>query len=330
LIAIVWVILSSIFTFLLEKFLSFFVESKVLRYRLAFVIGFLISTITIILFTPLLSKVRNQAGNQNSILIEWVVYLTAGLIGAFLGGLLATWKNGELWENNSPPSSDIKKEVLERHIQIIGIPGNNLLIKRLIDLSLAAFGILITLPLWLIIGLIIWLEYPGPVIFIKNSVTRGGRNFSQLKFRTMVPNAEIDSGPILSRENDFRILGMGRILRKTALDEIPQLINIIKGDMSFVGPRPQRTVLVKGYLDVLPEYAERHAVLPGLAGLAQVVGDYYLTPRQKLRFDRVYIKNMTIGFDFKIIFLAFMIAFYYRWRKDWNGRLPRQLIRIGF
>lgn len=330
LIAIIWVILSSIFTFLLEKFLSFFVASKVLRYRLAFVIGFLISAITIILFTPLLSQVRNQAENQNSILIEWVAYLVAALTGAFLGGLLATWNNGELWENNSPPSSDIKKEVLESHIQIIGIPGNNLLIKRLVDLSLAAFGILITLPLWLIIALIIWLEYPGPVIFIKNSVTRGGRNFHQLKFRTMVPNAEIDSGPILSRDNDFRILGMGRILRKTALDEIPQLINIIKGDMSFVGPRPQRTVLVKGYLDVLPEYAERHVVLPGLAGLAQVVGDYYLTPRQKLRFDRVYIKNITIGFDIKIIFLAFMIAFYYRWRKDWNGRLPRQLIRIRF
>ncbi|MFN2127682.1 MAG: sugar transferase, partial [Anaerolineales bacterium] len=82
------------------------------------------------------------------------------------------------------------------------------------------------------------------------------------------------------------------------------------------------------YLDVLPEYAERHTVLPGLAGLAQVVGDYYLTPRQKLRFDRVYIKNMNIGFDIKIIFLAFMIAFYYRWRKDWNGRLPRRLIRV--
>jgi len=172
------------------------------------------------------------------------------------------------------------------------------------------------MPLWILISLFIWLEYPGPILFIKNSVTRGGRNFQQLKFRTMVPYAEIDSGPILSKDGDLRILGMGKFLRKTALDEIPQLINIIKGDMSYVGPRPQRTVLVKGYLDVMPEYAERHAVLPGLAGLAQVVGDYYLTPRQKLRFDRVYIRNMSLGFDLKIIILAFLIAFL----RDASGR----------
>jgi lipopolysaccharide/colanic/teichoic acid biosynthesis glycosyltransferase len=328
LIAFYWIIFSSILTFLIEKSLSIFVDSNVRRYRLAFIIGFLIGLVILILFQPLLFF-KNNSENVNNIYVEWSVYLFSTFTGAFFGGLLATWSRGELWENNSPPSRELEKEVLDKHLQIIGNPGSNSLLKRLMDLSLSIFGIVITLPLWFIISLFIWLEYPGPILFIKNSVTRGGRNFYQLKFRTMVPYAEIDSGPIQSKEGDLRILGMGKFLRKTALDEIPQLINIIKGDMSFVGPRPQRTVLVRGYLEVLPEYAERHAVLPGLAGLAQVVGDYYLTPRQKLRFDRVYIHNMNFGFDFKIIFLAFMIAFYYRWRKGWNGRLPRRLIRMG-
>jgi hypothetical protein len=99
--------------------------------------------------------------------------------------------------------------------------------------------------------------------------------------------------------------------------------------MSFVGPRPQRTVLVREYLDTIPEYAVRHRVLPGLAGLAQVAGDYYLTPRQKLRFDRLYIRYIGLGFDLKLILLAFLITFWFRWQKGWNGRLPRRLIRVG-
>lgn len=145
----------------------------------------------------------------------------------------------------------------------------------------------------------------------------------------MVRGAEDSTGPVLASERDDRVLGMGYLLRKTALDELPQLLNILKGEMSFVGPRPQRTVLVQSYLRELPEYAQRHRVLPGLAGLAQVAGDYYLSPRQKLRFDRLYIKYTSLGFDLKLIFLAFMITFWYRWHKDWDGRLPRKLLRMG-
>jgi lipopolysaccharide/colanic/teichoic acid biosynthesis glycosyltransferase len=107
------------------------------------------------------------------------------------------------------------------------------------------------------------------------------------------------------------------------------LINILLGQMSFVGPRPQRTVLVLEYLERMPEYAERHRVLPGIAGLAQVAGDYYLTPRQKLRFDRLYIRHISLGFDLKLLGLAFWIAFWMRWQKNWDGRIPRNLIRWG-
>ncbi len=142
----------------------------------------------------------------------------------------------------------------------------------------------------------------------------------------MVRGAEASTGPVLSSEDDGRVLLIGRILRKTALDELPQLINILKGEMSIVGPRPQRTVLVYNYLEDIPEYAERHHVLPGLSGLAQVAGDYYLTPRQKLRFDRLYIHHAGLGLDLKLISLAFLITFWYRWHKGWDGRLPRWLL----
>jgi lipopolysaccharide/colanic/teichoic acid biosynthesis glycosyltransferase len=145
----------------------------------------------------------------------------------------------------------------------------------------------------------------------------------------MTPGAEMETGPVLSQKDDSRVLNFGRLLRKTALDELPQLVNILLGEMSFVGPRPQRTILVNGYLEILPEYAKRHRVLPGLSGLAQVAGDYYLTPRQKLRLDLLYIRYRSLGFDIKLLFLAFLIAFFYRWKDDWDGRLPRRLLRFG-
>lgn len=251
------------------------------------------------------------------------------ILGAYLGCILATHFNEGLWENNSPPSEDVMKEVYQQHLALIGHPDDIPVLKRTFDILLATIGLLLSLPVWLIAIFIIWLEDPGPLLFVKNSVGRGGMNFHQLKLRTMVRGAEDDTGPVLASEKDERVLGMGYLLRKTALDELPQLINILKGEMSFVGPRPQRTVLVLGYLQAMPEYAKRHRVLPGLAGLAQVAGDYYLTPRQKLRFDRLYIQYTSLGFDLKLIFLAFMIAFWYRWQRDWDGRLPRRLLRLG-
>jgi len=257
----------------------------------------------------------------------WWVFIA--ILAAFLGSLTATGLNESLWENNSPPSASIQAEVYELHRQVIGIPGRTPRTKRIFDLCLALTGILLSSPVWLLGSFLLWIEDPGPILFVKNSVGKGGANFHQYKFRSMVMGAEESTGPVLARESDERVLFAGRFLRKTALDELPQLVNILRGEMSFVGPRPQRTVLVRNYLEVMPEYAERHRVLPGLAGLAQVAGDYYLTPRQKLRFDRLYIRYIGLGFDIKLIALAFSIAFWFRWRSGWNGRLPRKLIRFG-
>lgn len=256
----------------------------------------------------------------------WLIFAT---LGAFLGCILATHFNEGLWENNSPPSEEITQDVYQQHQALIGHPDSVPVLKRAFDIMLAAVGAILSFPIWLLSIFVIWLEDPGPLLFVKNSVGRGGMNFHQYKLRTMVRGAEDATGPVLASEKDERILGMGYLLRKTALDELPQLLNILQGEMSFVGPRPQRTILVQGYLGEMPEYAQRHRVLPGLAGLAQVAGDYYLTPRQKLRFDRLYIKYTSLGFDLKLIFLAFMITFWYRWQKDWDGRLPRKLLRMG-
>jgi lipopolysaccharide/colanic/teichoic acid biosynthesis glycosyltransferase len=284
------------------------------RYRLAFLIPVGIGTIV------WLGSIGLRSG-----LMNWL-WLLVAVFGVFLGCLVATSLNEGIWENNSPPSKRLEEEVLQVHRKVIGQPASTPRLKRFFDIILALSGILLASPVWLVSILLIWLENPGPLLFVKNSVGKGGVNFHQFKLRTMVRGAEDSTGPVLASEADERVLLVGRVLRKTALDELPQLINILGGAMSFVGPRPQRTVLVHGYLETMPEYAERHRVLPGLAGLAQVAGDYYLTPRQKLRFDRLYIEHAGLGFDIKLLYLAFLITFWYRWQKGWNGRLPRKLL----
>lgn len=301
-----------------ERAMTALSMSRRLRYRLAFLYS-------VGLFTLLLVYYCAQTSFSGCIFLFVVI-----LLGSFAGGLLVTGIDEKLWEDNSPPAQSIQSEVYQRHLTIIGEPGRAPLPKRLFDISLALFGLVISVLVWLLSAFLIWFEDPGPILFVKNSVGKGGRNFRQYKFRTMVLGAEEHSGPVLASAGDERVLKIGRLLRKTALDELPQLINILSGDMSFVGPRPQRTVLVRGYLERMPEYCERHRVLPGLSGLAQVAGDYYLTPRQKLRFDRIYIRHSSLGFDLKLICLAFLITFWYRWQKEWNGRLPRWMIRFGY
>lgn len=255
---------------------------------------------------------------------RWLLELGAASLGAFTGCLWATAARERLWEDNAPPPAEIQAAVRKMHQQAPGSEVVDPLGKRIFDLLLALFGLLLSTPVWLTSLFLVWFEDPGPVLFVKNSVGRGGKNFHQYKIRSIVREAEQLTGPVLSQEGDERVLWIGRLLRKTALDEIPQLLNILGGEMSFVGPRPQRTVLVYEYLQLMPEYSERHRVRPGLAGLAQVAGDYFLTPRQKLRFDRLYIQHASLGFDLKLIFLAFLITFGYRWKKNWNGRIPRR------
>lgn len=252
----------------------------------------------------------------------WVTIL-AVLLGSFFGSLVATRRHLGFWEDNYPPPKGIRTAVYEKHREIICHPPPVPLPKRAFDFLLSVTGLLISAPIWLLCLFVIWFEDPGPLFFVKNSVGKGGRNFHQFKLRTMVRDAEMATGPVMAAEEDTRALRFGRILRKTALDELPQLFNILRGDMSFVGPRPQRTVLVYEYLQVMPEFAERARTLPGLAGLAQVAGNYHITPRQKLRYDRIYARHASLGFDLKLIALAFGLVFYLRWTPAGADRIPR-------
>jgi lipopolysaccharide/colanic/teichoic acid biosynthesis glycosyltransferase len=257
----------------------------------------------------------------------WGVML--GFLAAFCGALLATARITSLWEENLPPSAEAQQRVMQQHRLFLGEECATPRWKRVLDVSLCLCSALVTLPLILLIAFGIWLEDPGAIFFVKNSVGKWGRNFRQLKFRTMILGAEEGKGPTLARENDPRTLHFGRLLRKTALDELPQLWNILRGEMSFVGPRPQRTALVDTYLQSLPQYVERHRLPPGLSGLAQVAGSYYLTPLQKLRFDRVYIRHASFGYDLRLLAAAFALTFYYRWKPGWDGRLPRRWLHAA-
>jgi lipopolysaccharide/colanic/teichoic acid biosynthesis glycosyltransferase len=249
--------------------------------------------------------------------------LLVDFLASFLGSLIATRQHIGFWEDNQPPSPEMCETVHRLHREIIGEPPSVPPAKRVFDVLLSTFGLLLSAPVWLLALFVIWFDDPGPLFFVKNSVGRGGITFHQYKLRTMERDAERATGPVMASEDDSRALRSGRFLRKTALDELPQLFNILRGEMSFVGPRPQRTVLVYGYLQTMPEFAERHRVLPGLAGLAQVAGSYYITPRQKLRYDRIYARHASLGFDLKLIALAFALVFYLRWRPGSGDRIPR-------
>lgn len=195
-----------------------------------------------------------------------------------------------------------------------------LFLKRPFDIALSALGIVLSSPVWLLIALLIWLEDKGPVFYPQDRVGKGGRIFKAFKFRSMIKEAEREQGPVQAVENDPRVTKVGRILRATAMDELPQLLNILRGDMSFVGPRalrPHETEVranpeTKDIEDI-PGYQERHEVRPGLTGLTQVYlpGD---TPRRyKFRTDVIYIKKRSFWLDMKLIVLSFWITFRGKW-----------------
>lgn len=322
-------LLSAGLTYMLERCFLITGLGRSLRYRLSFLVPVLLPFVGLAfwLLERLLTQNPDYFG-KNAIILDMLGFSIV-LFGSFIGALAVTFIREGLWENNYPPPEPVQQEVFRRHRVRFDSVSPPPPIKRGFDFCLACLGLLVSAPVWLLSAFLVWFENPGPILFVKNSVGIGGKNFHQFKLRTMILGAEEHTGPVLSQRDDRRVLISGRFLRKTALDELPQLINILLGEMSFVGPRPQRTVLVHQYLQTLPEYADRHQVLPGLAGLAQVAGDYYLTARQKLRFDKLYIRHASLGFDLKLLVLAFMVTFWFRWRKGWNGRLPRKLLRLG-
>ncbi len=173
--------------------------------------------------------------------------------------------------------------------------------KRLFDLCVASAVSILSLPLLPLIALLIKLTSRGPVLYRQTRVGVDKKTFDILKFRTMMPNAEKNTGPVLSDEKDERLTPVGGLLRKFRLDELPQLFNILKGDMSLVGPRPERPCFIEFNLKKIPGYSERFKVKPGLTGLAQVNGGYATSPENKLKYDLAYIYNQSLGLDLVIL-----------------------------
>ncbi len=176
--------------------------------------------------------------------------------------------------------------------------------KRCIDLICSLLLFLIASPFMLLTAIAIKLYDRGPVLYKQVRCTTDGRQFSILKFRSMRVDAEKDGVARLAAKNDSRITPVGKFIRKVRLDELPQLINIIKGDMSFIGPRPERPEIIAQYMEIMPEFAYRMKVKAGLAGYAQVYGKYNTTPYDKLKLDLAYIENYSVWLDIKLMILT--------------------------
>jgi len=184
--------------------------------------------------------------------------------------------------------------------------------KRVVDLLAALLVLTLASPLLLIIAIAIKLDSRGPVFFAQERVGRNSKPFKVIKFRTMIQDAEADTGPVWAQEDDPRITRMGRILRHLRLDEIPQAINILKNEMSLVGPRPERAYFVEKITELYPLYPRRHQVKPGITGWAQVKQGYDTTleaSRLKLKYDLFYLENISLRLDFKILMYTVYVMF---------------------
>jgi lipopolysaccharide/colanic/teichoic acid biosynthesis glycosyltransferase len=196
------------------------------------------------------------------------------------------------------------------------------MLKRAFDASLAFTGLIASAPLWIVFAAAIKLEDGGPVFFRQERAGLGGRPFDALKFRSMRTDAESGVGAVQATENDPRVTRVGRLMRATAMDELPQLWNILRGDMSFVGPRALRPGEIETgrdgvfeRLEDVPGYAARIQVRPGLTGIAQVYAPRDVPRRQKFRYDRLYVRRQSWWLDIRLILLSFWISVLGTWEK---------------
>ena len=247
-----------------------------------------------------------------------------------------------------------------RQVQIkqIGVP----FLKRPFDFLLSLIGLIVSFPLWIIISVAIWLEDGKPIFYSQSRLGKDGKELRVFKFRSMIKNAEQQTGPVWANREDYRITKVGKFLRSAALDELPQLLNILRGDMSFVGPRAERPEIVNEIAKEIPGFNTRLLVRPGLTGVAQVYGNYNTPPRNKLRYDLLYVQNQSFFLDLKLVLLSFWITFTFKWserekrfdrmigqimlesgviteeqliealehQKVWGGKIGENLIRNGY
>ncbi len=183
--------------------------------------------------------------------------------------------------------------------------------KRAFDVIASVLGLIILSPLFVLAAILVKITSKGPIIFSQTRVGKNGRHFEMYKFRTMKRDAEKETGPVWAAANDSRLTPIGRFLRKWRIDELPQFVNILKGEMSLIGPRPERPVFVDKFKEIIPNYETRLTVNPGITGLAQVWHRYDETiqdVKKKVRYDRLYIKNVCFSADFRIALRTFRVV----------------------
>ncbi|MCR4695079.1 MAG: sugar transferase [Pseudobutyrivibrio sp.] len=191
----------------------------------------------------------------------------------------------------------------------VGMDGVSATVKRLSDILISLVGIILTSPIMIFTAIAIHKYDGGPVFYKQTRCTLGGREYKIMKFRSMITDAEKDGKARLASENDDRITPIGHFIRATRIDELPQFFNILKGDMSVVGPRPERPEIIKEYVKQVPEFAFRTHVKAGLTGYAQVYGKYNTTSYDKLKLDMIYVENASVLLDLQLILMTLRVVF---------------------
>ena len=206
----------------------------------------------------------------------------------------------------------IKKTLTIPVIEIFPENANSLLFKfkRIFDILFSLFILIFFLPLWILVFILIKVESPGPAIYKQKRIGKNRKEFNLYKFRSMIDNVEKYTGPVWAIENDLRITRIGSIIRKFGIDEIPQLINVLKGNMSIIGPRPERPYFAEKLEKIIPFYFQRYRILPGITGLAQIKHKYDSNIEgviKKLEYDFHYIKNISLKLELYILITTLYI-----------------------
>jgi len=220
------------------------------------------------------------------------VYLRPGLYEVMMGRL-------EITHIGDIPLIKLKDEPLK---------GRDKALKGIMDFSLSLLIFLFFFPFLFLIPLLIKMESKGPFLYRQKRVGEKERIYEIYKFRSMIENAEERTGPVLAKDTDERVTKVGNLLRRTHLDELPQLFNILRGEMSLIGPRPERPVFVEEFKRKIPGYSRRFMVKPGITGLAQLYGNYDTSAEKKIKYDIAYINNWSLGLDLKILFMSMEIV----------------------
>lgn len=186
-------------------------------------------------------------------------------------------------------------------VETLHLSREKMLVKRFFDILISSIGIIVASPVMVIVAAILLIKEGRPIFYTQERATLGNKTFKLIKFRSMVVDAEANTGAIWAVENDPRVTKFGQFIRRFWLDELPQLFNVLKGDMSLVGPRPERPFFIEQFSEDIPDFHYRLTVKAGVTGLAQVMGKYSTTPENKIKYDLMYIRNASLLFDMKII-----------------------------